>query len=48
MFGMSWADTLRIVLMGIFILVCICLLDFLFSEKLPSREETFIINLFKL
>lgn len=25
MFGMSWADTLRIVLMGIFILVCICL-----------------------
>ena len=22
MFGMSWADTLRIVLMGIFILVC--------------------------
>ena len=25
MFGMSWADTLRIVLMGIFILVCIFL-----------------------
>ena len=25
MSGMSWADTLRIVLMGIFILVCICL-----------------------
>ena len=25
MFGMSWADTLRIVFMGIFILVCICL-----------------------
>ena len=25
MFRMSWADTLRIVLMGIFILVCICL-----------------------
>ena len=25
MFGMSWSDTLRIVLMGIFILVCICL-----------------------
>lgn len=25
MFGMSWVDTLRIVLMGIFILVCIFL-----------------------
>ena len=25
MFGMSWADTLRIVFMGIFILVCIFL-----------------------
>ena len=25
MFGMSWSDTLRIVLMGIFILVCIFL-----------------------
>ena len=25
MFGMSWADTLRIVLMGIFLLVCIFL-----------------------
>lgn len=25
MFGMSWADTIRIALMGIFILVCICI-----------------------
>lgn len=25
MFGMSWADTIRIALMGIFILVCIAL-----------------------
>ena len=33
MFGMSWADTLRIVLMGIFILVCIFLTIVLMQES---------------
>ena len=33
MFGMSWADTFRIVLMGIFLLVCLCLTGVVFMQE---------------
>ena len=40
MFGMSWADTLRIVLMGIFILVCIFLTIVVLMQESKQQGMT--------